>query len=75
MSDDDKKRNLNVDHMVGHLTGVILPFINSAMNPIIMIMRGRDLKEFIRGLFRRVSVMLNVVCSVDGVCSVELGSE
>lgn len=48
-------------YTTAHLTGVILAFINSALNPIILIIRGRDLKTFIRRYFgfERLSARMN----------------
>ena len=36
--------------MAGHFANNILGFVNSAMNPIILILRGRDLQRFARKL-------------------------
>lgn len=40
-----------------HLVGVILQFMNSALNPIILISRGRDLKTYIKNV-------INTICTV-----------
>ena len=37
-------------YMVAHFANTILGFVNSAMNPIILILRGRDLQRFTRRL-------------------------
>ena len=43
----EKKRILLII-IISHFTGNILPFINSAVNPLILIARGKDLQKFAR---------------------------
>ena len=40
-----------VDLLAIHLTSVIMSFVNSAVNPIVLIVRGKKLRRFIKKLF------------------------
>ena len=56
--EDDSEEELLM-FMVAHFANTILGFANSAMNPIILISRGRDLQRFTRKLFKGSSVSEN----------------
>ena len=50
----DKSRIRTV-HMMSYLTGVMCPFINAALNPVILIMRGQALSGFLKRKLQRFS--------------------
>lgn len=61
--------------MVCHGSGVVTTFLNSALNPVIMIVRGKQLKAFIRGLIlgdreETAYVVRNLAASKRGVKNV-----
>ena len=58
-SKKDSEEELLFIFMVSHFSNTILGFANSAMNPIILILRGRDLQRFTRSLFKGSSVSEN----------------
>ena len=41
-------------HMVAHVTGVLCPFINAALNPVILVMRGQALSGFLKRKLQRI---------------------
>ena len=56
-----EQNRTNVNILTAYVTGVVLPFVNSLMNPLILIMRGKELQNFVKGTVLRKSDHTNLV--------------
>ena len=59
-ADTDSSIRLNEDRrrrifMMAHITGVVCPFINAALNPVILVVRGQALSGFLKRKLQRFS--------------------